>query len=309
MRLLMIGVITLAYASIGSQNSRVVPAVQSECTITDDLTDKSRCDNLLPNDFEKYPNNSPVIESLLSTVQRIELQTLPDGEVTEERQANWTCAGIGGANNPIVRYRAPKALLSLPSAGSKQRKVVTAVFEVVSDKGCHEWKYRLRKKASGWNREAQFVSTDVVEGVVHDPKRDVKIGKWTSWAIVKKDQNGVAVFKLEKLSNGDYLLCGTTHDSTDSMTVAFLGCDAQRALYSAAKSNAFGANVTLDSAIALLKARDTTATRIVSQRFARSPINATRYKSFARKVEESRFFSLTLAAWGRCGNLGCCALE
>ena len=289
-----------------------MPASYQSCKLSDDPNDTSRCDNLLPAGFEGLkPKDGPLLQSLLAQVQAIKLQSPPYGEVIEERQGNSTCAGIGGANNPVVRYSAPEALLALPwSEGSGTRQIVTAVFEVRTDKGCMEGKYGLRKAASGWTRLVQFVSTTVKANAKHDPTRNVPLGLWTSWAIASKTNgNGDTTYRLENLSHGEYLLCGTMHDSTDKQTAAFLGCEAQSGLYSAAKSGVFGQRVSLDSAIALFKAGDSTARRIVLQRLNKNQRDVGQFKPYAKTVKRADFYSLTLAAWGRCGNLGCCALE
>lgn len=288
MRSFLLCALLLSHLPVASSRSDVAKVGGfTECAITDDLKVADRCDNVLMVDFDRQRKNSAFVKTVRDRVLSVKLLPGPAGEDTQDRKAKRRCNILNSASKILnVRYQAPEALLHLPLSGTGDRVIVTAKFEVKRDGDCLEATYGVKQKSDEWIRVLQFVSANTIANAVRDIKKDTKIGEWHSWAIsVKTPVIGDSTFRLEHLKKGKYLLCAIVHDSIYHQNAAFLGCEAQRRLYSATKSRLFGASVSLDSAITLFKNHDTKARAAVGGAVS------------------------TLAAWGRCGNLGCCALN
>jgi len=235
---------------------------------------------------------------------------LQEAGANQLRVAGAECRLTAGAKTPrMVRviYGAPKDLLRFPEAGTDGRDLVVGFMDSVEDKdNCWESRYGVVRQYDGWTRLFHFITVSTVAATVPTPgDPDVAFGTWKSWSLYsRQDPNDPSLteFKLDTLRRGAYVRCGTPHVGPND--VAFIDCRTVHKL--------------VDSATKVVNAGVVTSTSTNNGRAAAKPSVSFVFAGLLAKYKLGEMSLLRAfdsegpsveSAWGRCGNLGCCASE
>ena len=269
----------------------------TECLPVDNPPPGSlECKNMLPLEASDGDDESDEIKDLAKFVRGLK----PVNNGTHEvREALFSCRNHSNNDDKAfdVTYNAPEAMQNFPSGGTLGRDLVVAVFSADLDERCPEAAYGVRDKRSEsskkkWTRYVQFITVNTSKATPVNPQNtrpDSVIGSWLAWSIsVKKLGMPGEEFRLDPVRmHGSYKLCGKPHKD-DSIAIAFLNCRDHRVLAEIVEEHRIPGVTTMGEALTLYAKRDTSIFRFLD----RAPRLASR-----------------AAAWGRCGNLGCCAAE
>lgn len=278
----------------GDSSTALLPQV-SGCSPKDDEPDS--CPNLLPDGWR-----SSVDQASIRRVRRMILDMKPENPtpdleiVRQRRRVSVECRKDAPANESKrmkVVYWRPKGMDDFPVNGSMQRDLVVGIFVSDDDNDCPEYRYGPMKKHGAYERDVQFVTVRARPTVPASAssRDDVVIGEWRSWTI-EKDSNGQ--WRFHELRRGAYVRCGFEHKA-DTGNIAFITCDDARRLHMAAQDAVNPAAVGGATAVGRAFAS------LIAQYNEDDAAFRTQYR-----LESDPFDA---PAWGRCGNLGCCASE
>lgn len=284
-----IGADSLGQPGVLPTASASMPLPETECEPVDGSQD--RCDNLLQDGWrllkhggQPVPEQKQLLAKLADSLNSIATRLQSDND-TQFRNVEQGCAP---KDTFEVTYRAPQAMLHFPSGGTGRRDIVVGMFTPrpkIPPTGCGEKMFGHRDPSNsegGFTRVHQFVVVNVpVRPDTGDGKKDVPIGKWTSWTLSRRVVFRDTTYRLRglRVEEKSYYWCAAKHGGG---TVRYLTCDAQRRLMEAVQT---GKALTLDEAFSRYQRRDSTLVDGANKRIRQS---------------------LDDGAWGRCGNLGCC---
>lgn len=249
------------------------------------------CKNMLPDGWRAYATDAKVSQLGGIILAMKQLNPKPDLQVVHQhRRASVECRKDDQANENHtvdVAYFRPDAMDGFPQHGTEKRDLVTAIIESDVDKNCMESLYGAVKAHGGWTRLVAFVVAKTWSAPVPSTTStdDLSIGEWQSWAIEKKGNH----FRHHELRRGAFVRCGFPHGSAYG-SVAFITCDDAARLHRKAAEE----QVSVKEPYAIAKA----FSRLIA-----------RYNTGT----DDKIKALTTGdpfdapAWGRCGNLGCCA--
>ncbi len=255
----------------------------AECKVSD--TAAGRCLNLLPAGWDKWEGTElRALELSMDDVAKFLQLTR-----VEQRREGGACDDR--SNRQVVTYEAPQDLQRMPSTGTGQRDLVVAIFtSKKAGNGCPDKRYGIAPDPKNKKRLYQFITVRT-EAVMGHPTGKFKIGTYRAWALTKNQGN---VYTLDSLGGGDYVSCN--HDKVyQPAALGFYGCDGLDSLTTSGARAARsiygdGSVVSISWNVANLMRRDRSG--------------AWGVLAFLRS-----FSFEELPAWGRCGNMGCCAAE
>lgn len=255
----------------------------------------NKCKNMLPSGWRTYstPQNK---ENLLRFLRELTPTTgqpnpIPDPKqrVTATRRTAAECNedASGGKKTVPVTYTRAVQMDNFPSAGTNSQDLVVAIMVANNSIDCEEFRYGPIVNIGGRTRELQFVTvqtqrSDPASGTLGD---DRVIGEWQSWAVERINGD----LKFREIRRGAYVLCGVVHPPAQYGELSFLNCKDATTLHKEAEATAGAA---AEGAVAIQ------FSRLIALYNMRDP------KVLGRLTDTP----LEAPAWGRCGNLGCCAM-
>lgn len=255
-----------------------------ECTVA--AGDKE-CGNMLEIDWANATVDHD-LAGLRTQLARL-LKYSEGGGLSVVRDGRNSCNAAGAPKKTVsVILRAPLAMDSFPRAGTSSRDFVVSLFKVVDNQGCNEKKYGVRDKHGESKAEYQFLTVRTNAASLPDGTSKV-IGSYKSWALVWQKVDKDRVYSVMPIVDengtqigGDYVQCGVPHKGT--FLAEFMDCPtAHRIAEEASKS-----------------ARVSQTFNLLARWYSQ--------KQLPRRLQDVlRGDPATDPAWGRCGNLGCCA--
>ena len=272
-----------------AQATAVPQAPAVECLIIDDKDDPRRCANLLDATWQSGAGSA--LNTLAENIKKM----LPaGGELLQDRLESADCRGKKPDAGARVRvsYRVPAAAMAVfPTTGTKGRDLVIGVMADKQEAGCWSARYSVQGKmgAASKTRVLTFLTVST-EAAVHIPGVNRQVGRWTSWAITRQNNN----YELISTDIGAFVSCGHKHytePDLSNVTHAFINCERVAKLVSLAEKKA--------------NSKDGSA---IAAEFDRLLLAYRDGKPVEGFDDTGRFLE-TDSAWSRCGNLGCCAAE
>ncbi len=262
------------------------------------------CKNLLPENWNEVGADQDLLGRLALVLKALQ-ESLPPEGFTAVRVAGAECRLLDQAQQQRtvrVLLEAPDDMQRFPEGGTKGRDLVAGFLTSTADQeNCWESRYGVVRRYDGWDREFHFISVRTRDATLPetDPlKEDVAIGFWKSWSLYSKPDPvnpRKKVYMLDELRRGAYVRCGTPH-LEEKGRVNFIDCTTLTTLSDSATK-----------AAGVVGISSVTGASVVA--------------IFARLMEQYRVADTALlrklriegpgveSAWGRCGNLGCCAAE
>jgi len=284
--------------------SGVTPTAQTTSCVPNEGNELV-CKNLLYPDWNTI-SGQPNLSALQARLNEIK-KDLQETGANQLRVAGAECRLSGITSQPrMVRvvYDAPKDLLRFPENGTSGRDLVVGFMESIDDKDdCWESRYGIVRKYDGWTRLFHFITANTDKASVPTPgAEDVAFGTWKSWSLYMRpnpNSPGESEYKLDTLRRGAYVRCGTPHLGPND--VAFIDCKTVHKIADSASK--LVEKMTTDA-----RSRTTGAVRSIHQVFE---VLLAKYKTGDQMLLRALFSEgpSVESAWGRCGNLGCCAAE
>jgi len=241
----------------------------------------------MPDGWQTWKDSD--LQKLADAVSRM----LNHGTVTQTREIAADCVGgvPSKADSIVVNYAVPATAMAVfPTTGTKKRDLLIAVMSDSVRSRCWSARYSVQSKmgiSAGRLLTFLTVTTDPGTALVGV---DRQVGRWTSWTI---KTNGGDSFQLVNTETGAFVSCGHEHFKDTAqikVTHAFINCG------------------TADS-IAKLAVEQVKATGGGRSAVAAAFDNLMLAYRDGKREGSARDDRITESAWGRCGNLGCCAAE
>lgn len=273
------------------------PPLIVDCTIDAPVT-PTTCTNLLAVGWDALPANQ--MQALADWVNALKpSQPTPGMDiVNHKRKASVVCRkGQNGNDDMFVdmEYVRPRAMENFPINGTKGRFLVTAVFSSIEDQNCMESRFGGVKTHADWRRIATFNAAKTKKTVPpsDDSRDDIVFGEWQSWAI--EQQGSSSRYRMHELKRGAYVRCGFPH-GWDKGNLSYITCRDAAVLHAMADSTA-GPAVARSPMAMRSPAVEAEFSRLIARYNAGD-------QQLWNQLEDNPFEA---PAWGRCGNLGCCA--
>jgi hypothetical protein len=254
-----------------------------------------KCPNLLALGWENFSSPASLI-GLASDLDRMRPPNPVENVdfVKQIRKATIECRKDKDENETKtvdVTYVRPKGMGEFPVNGTGSADLVVALFVANADQDCPEFRYGAVKKQGAQGRVIQFatVRTQATVPPSESSRDDIVIGEWRVWAIEKQGNN----YRKHEVRRGAFVRCGFEH-STSIGNTAFITCGDARRLHQLARDSV-GVSVAGDGPSA------------VDRAFAGLIAEYNRGDKAFRDKLLLVGDPFEAPAWGRCGNLGCCA--
>jgi len=246
--------------------------------------------------------------ALQGIVDTVNAMVASSNVLTQDRVLSRQCRATKTIATAAVKYRVPEAAMQeFPTTGTGEDDLLIAVMETDNKDSCWTQKYGIQSELGGHPRLVQFVTVRTISAAAL-PGVDQRVGQWRSWTIYRDPQKGLTLLETD---NGAFIACGHRHfGDPDQSRVqhAFIDCRTVAEIAKSAQS-AQGSSATLQSSAAVLPSAAAPAAApaaaAVAARFADLMLEYRIGKNPLRLTYDPT----TESAWGRCGNLGCCAAE